>query len=59
MQAALVKQASDRCIIDPAVTSHEQKTANVFRQIHVSKMTPQISIVMNCEGIKRWILAKR
>ena len=30
-QAALVKQASDRRIIDPAGTSHVQKKANVFR----------------------------
>ena len=28
---ALVKQASDRRIIDPAGTSHAQKKANVFR----------------------------
>jgi len=28
---ALVKQASDRRIIDPAGTSHVQKKANVFR----------------------------
>jgi len=37
---ALVKQASDRCIIDPAGTSHEQKKANVFRQIRVTEMSP-------------------
>ncbi len=30
-QAVLVKQASDRCIIDPARTSYVQKKANVFR----------------------------
>ena len=37
---ALVKQASDRRIIDPTGTSHEQKKANVFRQIRVTKMSP-------------------
>ncbi len=42
----LVKQASDRCIIDPAGTSHVQKKANVFRQIRVTKITPQMSNLM-------------
>jgi len=31
VDSALVKQASDRRIIDPARTSHVQKKANVFR----------------------------
>ena len=43
---ALVKQASDRRIIDPAGTSHAKKKANVFRQIRVTKMSPQMSNLM-------------
>ena len=43
---ALVKQASDRRITDPAGTSHAKKKANVFRQIRVTKMSPQMSNLM-------------
>jgi len=49
----------DSTIIDPAETSHEQKKANVFRKIHVTVLSPQMSNLMNCEGSKHLILAKK
>ena len=56
---ALVKQASDRRIIDPAGTSHVQKKANVFRQIHDSKMSPQMSNLMSDGSTKPQIIAEK
>jgi len=41
----LVKQASDRCIIDPAGTSHEHQGAEILRKVTSfrSWKTPQLS----------------
>ena len=31
---------------------HEQQNVNILRQIHVTKLSPQMSILMNYEAVK-------
>jgi len=55
----LVKQASDRRIIDPAGTSHVQKKANVFRQNRVTILSPHMSNLVIDGSTKPQILAEK